>query len=84
MAVAGSLADTPSPDSVGLGTIDEGIELSSLLNAGELAGVALFGARPGPDQGPVPGRQGSPGPRRSGPASRPRATSRSCTVRAGL
>ena len=61
------LADTPSPDSVGLGTIDEGIELSSLLDAGELAGVALFGARPGPDQGPVPGRQRLAGAARFGP-----------------
>ena len=61
------LADTPSPDSVGLGTIDEGIELSSLLDAGELAGVALHGARPGPDPSPLPGRQRLAGAARFGP-----------------
>ena len=42
---------------VGLGTIEDAGELAGLLSAGELAGVAVLGVRPGPDQGSLPGRQ---------------------------
>lgn len=50
------VTDRPGPDTAGLGTIDEMAGLDSLLRARRLAGVAVFGARPGPDLGPLPGR----------------------------
>jgi hypothetical protein len=50
------VTDRPGPDSAGLGTIDEMASLHSLLRARRLAGVAVFGTRPGPDLGPLPGR----------------------------
>lgn len=47
----------PDGGLVGLGTIDEAPELHELMRSGDLRGVAIFGDRPGPDRGPVPGRQ---------------------------
>src|SRR5436853_7593100 len=47
----------PGGGLVGLGTIDEAPELHALVRSGELRGAAIFGDRPGPDRGPMPGRQ---------------------------
>src|SRR4051794_30468719 len=47
----------PGGDRVGIGTIDEAAELHALLRSGDLRAAAIFGSRPGPDRGPVPGRQ---------------------------
>lgn len=47
----------PGTGLVGLGAIDEGAELHALVRSGDLLGAAVFGDRPGPDVGPVPGRQ---------------------------
>ena len=61
------ITDRPGPDSAGLGTFDEIAGLDSLLRARRLAGVAVFGARPGPDLGPLPGRARIAGVARFGP-----------------
>jgi hypothetical protein len=47
----------PGRDAVGLGTIEDAPALHGLVRSGDLAGAAVFGSRPGPDSGPVPGRQ---------------------------
>lgn len=52
----------PGEGLVGLGTIDEAPELHALVRSRELRGAAVFGDRPGPDIGPVPGRQRFVGP----------------------
>ncbi len=61
------LGEAPGPGAVGLGTIDDGRELESLIASRRLAGAAVFGSRPGPDQGRVPGRQRLAGAARFGP-----------------
>ena len=50
------ITDRAGPDAVGFGAFDEMTGLDSLVRARRLAGVAVFGARPGPDLGPLPGR----------------------------
>ncbi len=52
-----SVRHEPARGAVGLGTIEDAAELDALVRAGELRGAAVFGGRPGPDIGPVPGRQ---------------------------
>src|SRR5688572_26707646 len=47
----------PGGGAVGLGSIDEAEELHALVRSGDLLGAAIFGDRPGPDIGRVPGRQ---------------------------
>lgn len=50
------IASEPRPGMVGVGTIDDAAELAALRRDRRLAGVAILGTRPGPDQGPLPGR----------------------------
>src|SRR5207248_3151207 len=52
----GPVVSEPSPSAVGVGSIDEARELSSLVRAGRIAGAIVFAARPGGDVGAVPGR----------------------------
>jgi hypothetical protein len=52
----GPILDEPSPRAVGIGWHDEAAALDRLLGGGDLAGVAAFATRPGPDDGPVPSR----------------------------
>ncbi len=60
----------PNRKAVGIGTLDDAPALRSLLDARRLAGVAVIGARPGPDQGPLlPGRVRVRGVARFGPRS---------------
>ncbi|MBM3666216.1 MAG: hypothetical protein FJW90_01820 [Actinobacteria bacterium] len=61
------VTDSPSGRSVGIGTIEDGVELEALVASRQLAGAAVFGSRPGPDQGRVPGRQRLAGTARFGP-----------------
>jgi hypothetical protein len=65
----------PAGGLVGLGTIDEGADLHALVRSGDLRGAAVFGDRPGPDIGPVPGRQRFAGVAEFDPGSHPRGTS---------
>lgn len=52
----GPILDSPEPDAVGLGGLDDGHELHSLQASGKLAGAAVFATRPGPEDGPLPSR----------------------------
>jgi hypothetical protein len=51
-----SLRHEPAAELVGLGTLEEAPALHRLVRSGELRGAAIFATRPGPDDGPVPGR----------------------------
>jgi peptidoglycan/xylan/chitin deacetylase (PgdA/CDA1 family) len=52
----GPLLDSPQPDAVGLGWLEEARELRALLDAGRLGGAAVFATRPGPGDGSMPSR----------------------------
>jgi hypothetical protein len=52
----GPLLGSPQRGAVGLGWLEDAAELRSLLDAGELAGAAIFVTRPGPEDGPIPSR----------------------------
>lgn len=51
------LSGAPAAGAVGFGSLEEAPELERLLRDGALAGAVVFGARPGPDVGRVPGRR---------------------------
>lgn len=53
----GAVRERPAADAVGLGWQEDAVHLQHELDAGRLAGTAVFASRPGPEVGPVPGRQ---------------------------
>jgi hypothetical protein len=52
----GPVLDSPDPSAVGLGWLEDASELHALVDAGRLAGAAIFATRPGPNHGPMPSR----------------------------
>lgn len=66
----GPVRDSPDPAAVALGWQDDAVGLRRTLDAGGLAGAAVFAARPGPRMGPVPGRHRRVGDLPFGPGCR--------------
>jgi hypothetical protein len=52
----GPVLDSPDQAAVGLGWLEDGAELHSLVESGRLAGAAVFATRPGAPEGPMPSR----------------------------
>jgi hypothetical protein len=66
----GPVRESPGAAALGLGSLDEAAELRDLLRGGELAGAAVFAARPGPRTGTMPGRHRRAGTPSFGPRCR--------------
>jgi hypothetical protein len=66
----GPVRESPGAAALGLGWLDEEAELRDLLRGGELAGAAVFAARPGPRTGTMPGRHRRAGTPSFGPGCR--------------
>jgi len=66
----GPVCESPDRAAVGLGWLDEMAELRKLVRSGELAGAAVFAARPGPRTGRMPGRHRRAGTPSFGPDCR--------------
>jgi hypothetical protein len=66
----GPVLDSPGRGALGLGWLDEAAELRGMLRSGDLAGAAVFAARPGPRTGTMPGRHRRHGAPSFGPDCR--------------
>jgi hypothetical protein len=66
----GPILETPHAGAVGVGWLEDTVELSAMLDERRLAGAVVFAPRPGPDVGPVRPRHRVRGVAKFGPGER--------------